>query len=75
MDVPHRPNVQIHVGNYTRQTQGCILVGKDVDINNCSVTPSIIKVVEQEFNNFTRDLVLNNPNPTPVKIQVEISGI
>lgn len=26
-DVPNRDYIQIHAGNFTRQTQGCILVG------------------------------------------------
>lgn len=32
--VPKRSNIQIHAGNYTRNVQGCILVGdsiKDID--------------------------------------------
>ncbi len=29
-DVPDRQHVQVHVGNYQRQIEGCILVGEDV---------------------------------------------
>ena len=29
-NVPNRTNVQLHVGNYTRETEGCVLLGLDV---------------------------------------------
>lgn len=31
LKVPGRTNILIHVGNYVKDTQGCILVGKTID--------------------------------------------
>ncbi|RZS93417.1 hypothetical protein EV197_1995 [Aquimarina brevivitae] len=39
-DVPNRTGVQIHMGNYTSQIKGCILVGKSASIDQCSVQNS-----------------------------------
>ncbi|WYZ18476.1 DUF5675 family protein [Flavobacterium soyae] len=39
-DVPERTGVQIHVGNYTSEIQGCILLGQDAKLENCSVQNS-----------------------------------
>ncbi|HEY3853719.1 MAG TPA: DUF5675 family protein [Verrucomicrobiae bacterium] len=39
-NVPKRPNVQIHVGNYTSQTRGCTLVGTGASVDSCSVEHS-----------------------------------
>jgi hypothetical protein len=38
--VPNRGNVQIHVGNYTKQTKGCVLLGENANTNACSVSSS-----------------------------------
>lgn len=35
--VPGRERIEIHVGNYTRDTTGCTLVGMDVDIDHSTV--------------------------------------
>ena len=37
LGVPNRDGIQIHIGNYTSQIQGCVLVGSSVDVNGCSV--------------------------------------
>ncbi|MBL4706426.1 MAG: hypothetical protein JKY54_18000 [Flavobacteriales bacterium] len=37
-NVPNRPGVQIHVGNYTSQTKGCVLV--DDGVGDCTVSSS-----------------------------------
>jgi hypothetical protein len=39
-NVPNRTGVQIHLGNYTREINGCILVGTNANINNCYVQNS-----------------------------------
>ncbi|MBS1635305.1 MAG: hypothetical protein JST26_05235 [Bacteroidetes bacterium] len=39
-NVPNRTGVQIHMGNYTSQIQGCVLVGTNANVNNCSVQNS-----------------------------------
>ncbi len=49
--VPHRDSVQIHVGNYARDVEGCILVGKAVKASGkeCAVTES--KAALQDIRN------------------------
>jgi hypothetical protein len=39
-NVPNRTGVQIHMGNYTSQIAGCVLVGTDAMVDNCSVLHS-----------------------------------
>lgn len=39
-DVPDRTGIQIHMGNYTSNTTGCILVGANANVENCTVTGS-----------------------------------
>jgi len=41
MDVPGRTHIQIHKGNYTRNTQGCILVGKSITFLDGDKTPDV----------------------------------
>jgi hypothetical protein len=78
-DVPNRQNVQIHIGNFTSQIEGCILIGTIVDIDHCTVLNNYkheaMKKLEDKFNQFTRDLILNQINTNTIEIQVEITGI
>jgi hypothetical protein len=39
-NVPNRTGVQIHMGNYTSQIKGCVLVGTNSNVDNCSVQNS-----------------------------------
>jgi len=39
--VPGRTNVLIHAGNYTRNTQGCILVGKELVKLDADLIPDV----------------------------------
>ncbi|RXM52933.1 hypothetical protein BOQ64_00520 [Chryseobacterium sp. CH25] len=62
-NVPNRTGVQIHMGNYTTQIEGCVLVGTDAKVENCSVLNSsaaYVKLKEAFYGT-------NNPNSTPNK--------
>jgi len=39
-NVPDRDGVQIHMGNYTKQIKGCVLVGMRANLSECSVQQS-----------------------------------
>ncbi len=39
-NVPDRTGVQIHIGNYTSEIQGCTLVGLTVDTEKCKLVKS-----------------------------------
>jgi hypothetical protein len=39
--VKNRTNIQIHVGNYTSQIEGCILVGKSITYMNKDSIPDV----------------------------------
>ena len=60
-NVPNRTGVQIHMGNYTREIKGCILVGTTAKVNDCSVENSAdaySKLKEAFYGSAT-------PNSTP----------
>ena len=40
-NVAGRKNIQIHIGNYTAQTQGCTLIGMNADPGQCTVLNSL----------------------------------
>lgn len=69
-DVPGRPGVQIHVGNQTQDSTGCILVGMSlVDGKMCHLFDSTgaYKLLKKEFYGS------ENPTSTPNKeITVEV---
>lgn len=58
-DVPGRDGILIHKGNYTKNTQGCILVGESwIDLNNdgkldvantCEATEELKELMGEEF--------------------------
>lgn len=62
-NVPNRTGVQIHIGNYTREIKGCVLVGTDAKVDDCSVknsTTAYAKLKEAFYGTST-------PNSTPNK--------
>jgi hypothetical protein len=70
--VPNRPGIQIHVGNYTRDITGCVLVGKDADTNGCTVSGS------SEAYNKLKNAFYGTPNPTSspnVDILITFEGV
>lgn len=58
-DVPNRSNIQCHAGNYTRQIEGCILVGSSIafldgdsipDVTNSKATlDKLLSLLPDEF--------------------------
>lgn len=60
-DVPDRTVIQIHLGNFPRDTKGCVLVGLDVDEDVPQVTDSAgaIKKLKKYFYGT------EEPNQTP----------
>ena len=62
-NVPGRMGVQIHVGNYTSQIQGCVLVGSDASVDNCSVSGSSAAYSKLK----TAFYGTSNPTSTPNK--------
>jgi hypothetical protein len=62
-NVPNRTGVQIHMGNYTSQIKGCVLVGTNADVDSCSVQNSstaYLKLKKAFYGTET-------PNSTPNK--------
>jgi hypothetical protein len=68
-DVPGRTNVQIHIGNQPDETKGCILVGKKLGSDLCSVENSADAYNEIKIAFYGN----KSPNSTPSKsITVQI---
>ncbi|MGE8536523.1 hypothetical protein KYG33_05965 [Chryseobacterium sp. D764] len=62
-NVPDRDGVQIHMGNYTKQIKGCVLVGMETDIKSCTVGNS--KLAYSKLKDAFYGT--SNPNSTPDK--------
>lgn len=62
-DVPNRSGVQIHMGNYTKQIKGCVLVGTDARIDDCTVLNSSAAYSKLKKSFYGT----SNPNSTPNK--------
>ncbi|HLT87827.1 MAG TPA: DUF5675 family protein [Sphingobacterium sp.] len=61
-NVPNRTGVQIHMGNYTSQIRGCILVGTNAKIENCSVQNSAIAYSKLKKAFYGTERPNNTPN-------------
>ncbi|WP_143165248.1 DUF5675 family protein [Flavobacterium cucumis] len=62
-NVPNRTGVQIHMGNYTSEIQGCILVGTNANIDNCNVQNSATAYLKLKKAFYGTE----TPNSTPNK--------
>lgn len=62
-NVPNRTGVQIHMGNYTSQIKGCVLVGTNATVDNCSIQNSSIAYSKLKKAFYGTE----NPNNTPNK--------
>jgi hypothetical protein len=70
-DVPKRPGIQIHMGNHTSDSEGCILVGTQVDATGCSIPAGKSKPAYEALR--ARFYGARDPNLTPDKaIIVEV---
>lgn len=72
-NVPQRTNVQIHVGNYTRDTTGCTLVGLKASIDDCTVWQSseaIIKVRTALTPLLDKEISVTYSSPPPTSKQL-----
>ncbi|MFV5701741.1 DUF5675 family protein [Flavobacterium sp. XS2P12] len=56
-NVPNRTGVQIHMGNYTSEITGCVLVGTNANVDNCTVTDSGTAYIR------LKEKFYRNPNP------------
>lgn len=76
-NVPGRDNIQIHVGNDTGDTTGCILIGKNAIVDNCTVTDSKVAMndLQNALLNFSQELDLITNSCNPIEIIVEIKGV
>lgn len=63
-NVPNRTGVQIHIGNYTSEIKGCVLVGKEAQIEHCSVQNSFqayLKIKKAFYGSDTPSSTPNKP--------------
>lgn len=67
MDVPGRSHIQIHKGNYARNTKGCILVGSAITFLDGDKTPD----VTNSLNTLNKLLSLIDKDK---KLQILIEG-
>ncbi len=61
-NVPHRTAVQIHMGNYTKDTQGCVLVGSSANVGDCSVQGSSNAYKQLKLSFYGSENPVSTPN-------------
>ena len=64
-DVPNRPNIQIHIGNTTQDTKGCILVGMGLangQMCQLSNSADAYKALKKEF--YGSETPISTPDKT-----------
>lgn len=67
-NVPSRSYIQIHAGNYTRQIQGCVLVGDSIGFLDSDTIPDVL------HSKATLEHLLSIA-PDSGKIEVKRSGL
>jgi hypothetical protein len=71
--VPGRDHVQIHVGNFVSDTIGCILVGKKLGSDLCSVQQSKEAYAELKKSFYGTDNPTSTPNKS-IKVKLVDAG-
>lgn len=73
-DIDDREFIQIHVGNYSSQIEGCILVGNGVEQNGnaCMVTNSraTLTQISEKMSQYSAELGSNMSVPLEIKVSV-----
>jgi RHS repeat-associated protein len=73
-DVPNRARIQIHKGNFTKDTEGCVLIGGTIG----STSPPTISKSAEAFDTFMRSIAATMALDTAAgvvsSINVRISG-
>jgi hypothetical protein len=72
-DVPGRTNVQIHIGNFPADTQGCILVGLEVDADHCALRASAGAYRKLKAAFYGTETPVTSPN-LALRVKVEAIG-
>jgi hypothetical protein len=71
LDVPHRDMIEFHVGNFARDTEGCILVGTAASVNGIAGSRSAFARFNAWFGRACREHVQVTITDPPVRPVVE----
>lgn len=61
-NVVNRTHIQIHIGNYPKDTKGCVLVGTAADSTDCKVTGSTSAFLDLKRSFYGTDFPTSTPN-------------